>query len=56
MYAIYAYIDPSNHPNVGIYGIHGVSGIYNTKQNRLEQLKLLRHCFTQIECSEIMTT
>ena len=24
--AIYAYIDPSNHPNVGIYGIHGVSG------------------------------
>ena len=27
MYAIYAYIDPSNHPNVGIYGIHGVSGI-----------------------------
>ena len=23
------YIDPSNHPNVGIYGIHGVSGIYN---------------------------
>ena len=26
MYAIYAYIDPSNHPNVGIYGIHGVSG------------------------------
>ena len=28
MYAIYAYIDPQNHPNVGIYGIHGVSGIY----------------------------
>ena len=27
MYAIYAYIDPQNHPNVGIYGIHGVSGI-----------------------------
>ena len=27
MYAIYTYIDPSNHPNVGIYGIHGVSGI-----------------------------
>ena len=26
MYAIYAYIDPSNHPNVGIYGIHGVYG------------------------------
>ena len=26
MYAIYVYIDPSNHPNVGIYGIHGVSG------------------------------
>ena len=24
--AIYAYVDPSNHPNVGIYGIHGVSG------------------------------
>ena len=24
--AIYAYIDPQNHPNVGIYGIHGVSG------------------------------
>ena len=36
MYAMYAYIDPQNHPNVGIYiyiyGIHGVSGyiyIYN---------------------------
>ena len=27
MYAIYAYIDPSNHPNVGIYGIHGASGL-----------------------------
>ena len=26
MYAIYTYIDPSNHPNVGICGIHGVSG------------------------------
>ena len=25
--AIYAYIDPQNHLNVGIYGIHGVSGI-----------------------------
>ena len=28
MYTIYAYIDPQNHPNVGIYGIHGVSGVY----------------------------
>ena len=27
MYAIYAYIDPSNHPNVGKCTIHGVSGI-----------------------------
>ena len=26
MYAIYAYIDPQNHPNVGKYTIHGVSG------------------------------
>ena len=26
MYAIYAYIDPPNHPNVGKYAIHGVSG------------------------------
>ena len=25
-YIIYIYIDASNHPNVGIYGIHGVSG------------------------------
>ena len=25
MYEIYAYTDPPNHPNVGIYGIHGVS-------------------------------
>ena len=24
---IYAYIDPQNHPNVGMYAIHGVSGI-----------------------------
>ena len=31
MYAIYAYIDPSNHPNVGKYTIHGVSGIYAVK-------------------------
>ena len=28
MYAIYAYIDPPNHPNVGIYSIHGASGYY----------------------------
>ena len=28
MYGIYAYIDPPNHPNVGKYGIHGVSGSY----------------------------
>ena len=28
MYAIYAYIDPSNHPNVGIYTIHGAFGYY----------------------------
>ena len=26
MYAVYAYIDPPNHPNVGKYGIHGVPG------------------------------
>ena len=30
MYAIYAYIDPQNHPNVGKYTIHGVSGLYDT--------------------------
>ena len=28
MYSIYAYIDPPNHPNVGKYGIHGVSGYH----------------------------
>ena len=28
MYGIYAYIDPSNHPNVDIYGIHGAFGYY----------------------------
>ena len=27
MYAIYAYIDPPNHPNVGKYGIHGAFGL-----------------------------
>ena len=32
--AIYAYIDPSNHPNVGIYGIHGVSGTGATTRAR----------------------
>ena len=26
MYAIHADIDPSNHPNVGKYDIHGVFG------------------------------
>ena len=26
MHAIYAYINPQNHPNVGIYSIHGVPG------------------------------
>ena len=25
-HSIYAYIDPQNHPNVGKYAIHGVSG------------------------------
>ena len=28
MYATYADIDPQNHPNVGMYGIHGVSGAW----------------------------
>ena len=28
MYAICAYIDPPNHPNVGKYTIHGVSGYH----------------------------
>ena len=28
MYAIYTYIDPQNHPNVGKYAKHGVSGRY----------------------------
>ena len=32
MYAIYAYIDPPNHPNVGIYSIHGAPGIGNEQQ------------------------
>ena len=31
MYAIYAYIDSPNHPNVGIYGTHGAFGIYIVK-------------------------
>ena len=31
MYAIYAYIDPPNHSNVG-YGIHGVSGYCQVEQ------------------------
>ena len=38
MYGIYAYIDPQNHPNVGIYTIHGVSGYYgqiDTLRSRL---------------------
>ena len=28
MYAIYAYIDPQNHPNVGIYAKHRVFELY----------------------------
>ena len=39
MYAIYAYIDPSNHPNVGIYGIHGASG------NRIENIMIVGSCW-----------
>ena len=39
MYAIYAYIDPSNHPNVGIYTIHGASGIGSS-------LALSKRCFS----------
>ena len=31
MYAIYAYIDPPNHPNVGKYTIHEVSGYKNIR-------------------------
>ena len=27
MYGLYAYIDPPNHHNVGIYGIHGAFGL-----------------------------
>ena len=26
MYGICTYIETQNHPNVGVYGIHGVSG------------------------------
>ena len=35
MYAIYAYIDPQNHPNVGKYTIHGVSGICQSQTGRV---------------------
>ena len=46
MYAIYAYIDPQNHPNVGIYGIHGVSGIYsNLNCLHRKELPSLPHLF-----------
>ena len=40
MYAIYAYIDPLNHPNVSIYGIHGVFGI-----STIDQCKASMHAF-----------
>ena len=38
MYGIYAYIDPPNHPNVGIYGIHG--GVPQIPKKRLVQCSL----------------
>ena len=39
---IYAYIDPPNHPNVGIYGIHGVSGM-DIRRCRIEFLGFRKH-------------
>ena len=38
MYGIYAYINPPNHPNVGIYGIHGASGFTQSKSVCVQQV------------------
>ena len=43
MYGIYAYIDPPNHPNVGIYSIHGVYGIPSSQVKRVPVDTTRRH-------------
>ena len=40
MYAICAYINPSNHPNVGIYSIHGAFGYVNILGQNVPKLDL----------------
>ena len=34
MYAIYAYIDPPNHPNVGTHGVSSIHGVYDSVWDR----------------------
>ncbi|CAK9026590.1 Hypothetical protein (Fragment) [Durusdinium trenchii] len=55
MCAIYAYIDPPNHPNVGKYGIHGAFGIYISKHFRRSPQDFLTPCPAPQEESDIIT-
>ena len=41
MYGIYAYIDPPNHPNVGIYDIHGAFGHCQTSKSHAQYVNSL---------------
>ena len=48
MYAVYAYIDPSNHPSVGIYGIHGLHGVFGSYTLQINPWK-------RFECQSCLT-
>ena len=59
MYAIYAYIDLPNHPNVGIYGIHGVYGKLYLKMSttkdqddvRLDDVRTSQEVWSEVRTS-----
>ena len=64
MSVIYAYIDPSNYPNVGKYAIHGVSGDHVTvdlqsptvmeKSHLLDTLSISKSIYVHIEVTPLL--
>ena len=52
MYGIYAYIDPPNHPNVGIYDIHGVSGKGGVLSQAVTAQQMLRLSASRVWSSQ----
>ena len=54
MYAIYAYIDPPNHPNVGKYGIHGASGKHHSISRTKDYRRLSTNWLKRRACGHVV--